>query len=433
MEVVLPNRFPTIDRSLLRKFVGGGAWSVLGTTCSRGGVVAGNIIAARLLGRERFGEFAIIQSTIAMLVVVAGAGVGSTAAKYVAELRYTDPARAGRILGMAFVFTCAVGSTMALGLLVAAPTLVATYGLGPSGVVAFRIGALMLLASSMTGAQLGVLLGCHAFKSVAAVSAVGGLVTFAGLVVGTFYGGTLGGVAGITTGAVATCLAAQFAVRNENRSSGGVYIQFSGWRTEWPLLLKFSLPSALSAYLVGPVTWLSNSILAVQPGGLASLGLFNAANQWRLLVLFVPSSVSSIMLPLLASATTRRGFQQTFAMNLIGTALVCIIPASIIIVWRAPLMEMFGDQYTAATSLVPLVVIAGVVSALNAPIGQAMAAMAKTWQAFGLNAVWAAAFILLTVFLVPKSGAAGLAQAYLLSYIVHTCSQGVYVIFIRSR
>ena len=37
------------------------------------------------------------------------------------------------------------------------------------------------------------------------------------------------------------------------------------------------------------------------PGGYGELGIFNAANQWRNLVLFVPASLAQVVLPILAN------------------------------------------------------------------------------------------------------------------------------------
>ena len=82
---------------LRRRFVSGTIWSALGTTVSRGCLVLSMIFVARGLGREAFGALGIIQSTVAMLQVLAGLGMGLTATRYIAEMRRTDPARAGRI------------------------------------------------------------------------------------------------------------------------------------------------------------------------------------------------------------------------------------------------------------------------------------------------------------------------------------------------
>jgi len=44
----------------------------------------GWIVVARILGKEEFGQLAIVQSTVGMLGVIAGLGLGLTATKHVA-------------------------------------------------------------------------------------------------------------------------------------------------------------------------------------------------------------------------------------------------------------------------------------------------------------------------------------------------------------
>jgi O-antigen/teichoic acid export membrane protein len=61
-----------------------------------------------MLGKTGYGELGMIQTTVGMFGVFAGFGLGVTATKHVAEFRRSDPARAGRIIGLSSVF--AVGT-----------------------------------------------------------------------------------------------------------------------------------------------------------------------------------------------------------------------------------------------------------------------------------------------------------------------------------
>ncbi len=86
--------------SLRGRFARGAVWSLLGALMAQGATLAASVITARLLGREQFGEYGMIQSTVGMLGIFAGLGLGMTATKFVAELRTRDPQRAGRIIAL---------------------------------------------------------------------------------------------------------------------------------------------------------------------------------------------------------------------------------------------------------------------------------------------------------------------------------------------
>src|SRR5690349_3358073 len=85
---------------LLSRLATGTAWSVGGTLVSRVFSLIATIVIARLLGKEDYGAYGIVQSTFGMFGLFAGLGIGSTAAKYVAEFKRKDPARAGRLLAL---------------------------------------------------------------------------------------------------------------------------------------------------------------------------------------------------------------------------------------------------------------------------------------------------------------------------------------------
>ena len=79
-------------------------WSLVGTFVSRALGLAAAIMAARILGKAVYGELGIIQSTLGMFGTFAGFGMGTTATKYVAELRDKDPAKAGESLRFRVLF-----------------------------------------------------------------------------------------------------------------------------------------------------------------------------------------------------------------------------------------------------------------------------------------------------------------------------------------
>jgi hypothetical protein len=45
----------------------------------------------------------------------------------------------------------------------------------------------------------------------------------------------------------------------------------------------------MSGATVTPKTWAANASLVNQPNGYAELGLFNTANQFRMIILYIPN------------------------------------------------------------------------------------------------------------------------------------------------
>ncbi|QTA79204.1 Polysaccharide biosynthesis protein [Desulfonema limicola] len=92
----------------------GAFWSLSGALISRGLGLLASILVARILGKTGFGELGIIQSTVGMFGVFAGFGMGLTATKHVAEFRYKNPEKAGRIIILSALLTVIFSGIMAL-------------------------------------------------------------------------------------------------------------------------------------------------------------------------------------------------------------------------------------------------------------------------------------------------------------------------------
>jgi O-antigen/teichoic acid export membrane protein len=103
--------------SLHSRFQTGVAFNLVGTFFNQGSTFVVNIVVANLLGRQIFGEYAIVQNTLVAVSVFVQLGIGYVATKYVAELRSTDRERTGRILGMLCGFSTILAGIASLTLL----------------------------------------------------------------------------------------------------------------------------------------------------------------------------------------------------------------------------------------------------------------------------------------------------------------------------
>src|SRR5579872_1595503 len=70
-----------------QRLLHGISWTLLGGVVAQGTVLLNSVILARVLGRQLYGQFAMIQSTTVALTCLAGMGLGITATKYVSGYR----------------------------------------------------------------------------------------------------------------------------------------------------------------------------------------------------------------------------------------------------------------------------------------------------------------------------------------------------------
>lgn len=399
----------------------GAFWSLAGTAISRALMLLASIFVARILGKAGFGELGIIQATVGMCGVFAGFGLGLTATKHVAEFRQTDPERAGRIIGLCGVVAMASGALMALLLLIFAPWLAEHTINAPNLSGALRIGALILFISALNGAQTGALSGFEAFKTIACVNLFVGLISFPILVLGAYLTGLTGAVWALVINLCFNWLLNHIALRKEARKYQ-ISFTLQGSSLELPVLWKFSLPAVLAGSMVGPVDWVCSAFLVNQPNGYGEMGVFNAANQWFAMLMFLPGLLGSVVLPVLSERLGQKDADRslkTMVLAIKANAFL-VMPVVLVASIASPyIMNFYGKGFSNGWPTLVVVLLTAGLLAIQAPVGQIIAASGRMWIGFAMNIGWALVFILGTLLLIGK-GSVGLATAKGIAYIFHT-------------
>ena len=395
-------------------------WSMAGSVISRGLMLIAAILVARTLGKMVYGELGMIQTTVGMLGVFAGFGLGLTATKHVAEFRLTDPKRAGRIIGLSGLFATGTGGLMALGLFTFAPWLAENTINAPHLTGLLRIGALILFVNALNGAQTGALAGFEAFKTIAHVNLAVGLLSFPILVSGAYLGGLTGAVWALAINLCFNWLLNHLALRKEAQRHR-IPFTLRDCSREWPILWKFSLPAVLAGSMVGPVNWACSAMLVNQPGGYGEMGTFSAANQWYVLLLFLPGILGGVVLPVLSEQMGQNNVEQSMETLVLAIKinLLFVIPLVLIASITSPyIMSLYGEGFADGWPTLVVVLVTAGLLAVQTPVGQVIAASGSMWVGFVMNLGWGFTFIVSTITLIDH-GSLGLASARMLSYIFH--------------
>jgi O-antigen/teichoic acid export membrane protein len=411
--------FLNINSPIRARLASGAFWSILNTGFTRSSALIASIVVARTVGRDLFGQFGVVQSTIGVFGLFAGLGMSVTATKYVAELRQSEPLRTGRILGLS-ILLAVISSVLICALFIATAPWLARTTLASTEVASLlRIGSGLLFFGVINGSVCGALYGFEAFKSVAIVDIVAALVGCGVVIAGVMTAGLPGAISGLVAVVGLQCVGYCFYLRRELHNHG-ISIIYRRCFGEWPVLAKFSLPALLAAAMAGPVNWVCSAIVVNQPAGYAQMGLFNAANQWRGAILLLPLTLSAPFLPVLSSLFGKeRG--KYFKVLLTGTVLnasLALLAAAGVIVFSRTIMASYGKGFVGGTSALICLVLSAVVAASVWSVGQAITSSGKMWSGFILNLIWAVALIS-SLWLFRRHGAYGYALANLIAYSIH--------------
>jgi O-antigen/teichoic acid export membrane protein len=401
------------------RYARGVLWSLGGAIGSRSVMLATSITGARLLSASAFGTLGIVQNTVGMLGVLAGAGLGLTLTKYVSTLRENDFGQAKKYYELALAVACVTGILTTLALVLLSP-LIATVVFNQESLGhELRIGAFLTLFGAVGGVQTGMLMGCEKFAFINVCSIAKSIITFVSTLLGAAYFGVTGALAALMLGEISAVLLNQHFVRVtlSNYDLGEQTTTSSP--ADFRHLLAFSIPALLSSLSTQPALWFSNSLLVRQPDGLEALGYFVAADRWRQLLLFLPSALSANTLPLLANldgARNRSGFHRVLKINILLSGVAIVAPVVLTLFLSQTLMMFFGAQYESSWRTLDVLAISAVFMVINNVLGQMVVSRGFIWSRLKLDILLSAALFILSVLLVPAFLNMGLAFAHLGAY-----------------
>jgi O-antigen/teichoic acid export membrane protein len=404
--------------SVAMHFAIGAFWALVGAVVSRGSTLASSVLAGRLLGTTGFGEIGMIQSTQGLFGVVAGAGLGLAATKFVAEFRATDPARARRCATLATTIALVSGAVIALALLALAGWMASGVLSAPHLTVELQVATGLVLLGTINGVQTGALVGFGDFRALAVLNSIRGVCLCGLLVGGIRIGGVLGGVVGLVLTEAIAVLANHVALRRALPVTAARAGRGAVW-SELLSMCRFSGLSLLGSICTMSAMWFANLVLVAQPDGYASLGVFNAAERWRQLLLFLPASLSPVLLTMLSNLHGRNdpdAYRRLFGLNLAVSVGVVVVPSIAITRYAAPAMGLFGDEYRGGGSTLIILAASAVAVVLNNLLGQVLVSRGAVLGRFVLDVLLAAILALASWQLIPTYREQGMALGSLIAF-----------------
>ena len=408
------------SQSVARYVAIGAFWALIGAVVSRGLTLASSVFAGRLLGTVGFGEVGMIQTTQGLFGILAGAGLGLAATKFVAEFRSIDPARTRRCVTLATTIALISGALMALGFFLLSGVIASRVLNAPHLTIELQVAAGLVLFSTINGAQTGALVGFGNFRALAVLNSLRGVCLCVFLVAGIGLGGVLGGVIGLVATEAIVVLANHVALRPLLSTASARLNRHTGWR-DLLMMCRFSLLSLLGSICTTSAMWFANVVLVAQPDGYASLGVFNAAERWRQLLLFLPAAFSPVILTMLSSlhgTNDPRAYRRLFGLNLVISIAVVVIPSIGVMVCASPAMGVFGDAYRDGRMTLIVLSASSVAVVLNDLLGQVLVSRGAIAGRFVLDALLAAILAIASWRLIPSYRDLGMAMASLTAFAV---------------
>jgi len=404
------------------RLIKGAALNFIAVAFNQGSTLIVNVFVARILMKEIFGEYAIVQSTLLTVATLSQLATGYTASKYIAEYRTSDSERAGRIMGLCALVSwlmAGVGTILLIGI---APLLADEMLKAPHLSGALMIGSGFLFFSSINGYQTGALSGLEAYGSLAKSGVVSGVVAVVAISFGALWGGLNGAIIGLSISGFVRYAIHNRWLRLESHIQHIKPQYRASFRQEKAIIYKFALPAVMAGYYSMPMIWFANSVLVRQPGGYGEMALYASASSVRLLVLFIPQVINNVSLTILNNTLGNgdmQRYKRVYISNVFVIFLATLICGVVIGGFGDIILGVFGREFSGGKTILRFLMLSTVFEGISVALYQHLQSQGKIWSSFFLiNIPRETAFVALAIIMVPMQGAVGLSMAYALCWLI---------------
>jgi O-antigen/teichoic acid export membrane protein len=317
-------------------------WSLIGSVLGKGLSLIAGIAVARFLGKDIYGEYGIIKSTLMNIAIFSTFGLGYTATKFVAESKLNSKQNIKQIVLLVTYITLSVSIFLSISLFVFSKS-VAVYLNAEHLSLSLKIFSVTIIFNALTTVQIGILAGFNEFKFIARNNTLVGIITFLLSIVLTYLWDIEGALLALLFSNIINCILNNIVVRKQLKLYPSA-VYFSSIVIK--KMLSFSFPVALGEGLYSLSSWI-NILLLVKLSTYGEIGLYSAATQWSAIILFIPGVLRNVTLSHLSGTNQnpiyhKKIFKIMITVNFISTFILFLF----VFLFSGYISSFYGESFS---------------------------------------------------------------------------------------
>jgi O-antigen/teichoic acid export membrane protein len=353
-------------------------WALIGGVLSNALSLIAGIAVARFLGKNVFGEYGMIKTTLIEIAILSTFGFGYTTTKYIAQYKKEQPNKILQLVHYSTNITLVISCIIAFLVLIFANQLAIFLKVEHISTM-LRLSAIAIIFNAINTTYTGILSGFTAFKTIAVNKFISGIVIFVLSVTLTYFYGLEGAIVALTISLLFNTIINYFSVQK-------ILTYYpKGQQKDKQLnkeMIKFSLPIALRESSFTIVYWLT-AFFIVRLSNYGELGIYNAAIQWMGIVSFLPSVLNNVMLSYFSESANDTDRHRKIVKSMLITAgLSTFIPFLLILIFVDFISSLYGSTFIGMSSVLVIAMFTGVITAITGVYNQEFIALGKNWFLF---------------------------------------------------
>ncbi|MEE0621409.1 MAG: oligosaccharide flippase family protein [Prevotella sp.] len=356
-------------------------WAVFGNGIGNALMLFSGIIIARLLGKELYGEYGIVKTTMFYIASFATLGLGVTSTKYIASLISENSIHVGNIIRDSISITLIFSGLIAFILFISASSL-ADFLNESSLVIAFKALAIVIIFKAITTTQIGILAGFKNFKTIAINSLLSGFVMLLLCIPLTYKFGLKGSLATLLISQIFNSLINFFSIRKKSKDIP--LIKNVSYKKE---LICFSFPVALQESSFTICNWAAIMMLT-KISSIGEVGLYTASAQWNSIITMIPGLLINVVLSYLSGSVNQKHLhEKNLKLMLCVNFITTIIPFIIVYFLANFIASFYGDSFSEMPSVLRVLTFSTILEACASVYKSELLALGKTWLLFSIRFV----------------------------------------------
>lgn len=392
-------------------------WAVFGNGLGNCLLLVAGIIIARFLGKDLYGEYGMVKTTMFHIASFSTLGLGFTSTKYIADAVANAPGNLRSIIRTSIGTTFGFSLFLCILLLLFANPL-AIFIEEPGMAPAFRALGFIIIFRAINTICAGVLAGYKSFKVVGVNSVIAGAVLLVSASILTYKFGLVGSFIALALSQLVNALLNFIAVFKEYNGT----IDLHGGASITQDMLTFTIPVAIQEFFYMLSTW-GGTMLLTKYASLGEVGLWSAAAQWYAIIMFVPHLLLNVVLSYLSGVSRDKNSHSLMLKKMLLINLVCsFIPFALVYSLAGFISSFYGETFVGLSTVIRVVTFSSVLTSLSNVFHSSLLAAGKNWLLLLLRAI-RDVLMILALWIVLKNGIehASLAYAwiYVIAYVIY--------------
>lgn len=397
------------------QFMKDSSWAVLGSGFGNGLLLIAGIIIARLLGKDLYGEYGVVKSTMFYIAAFSTFGLGYTSTKYIAQ--YVEEHREKLNSVIVSTFKITLFNSILLGILVfvfSSP--LANFLDTPQLALPFKYLGIIIVFRAVSTSAGGLLSGFGDFKELGINNIISGFTLLILCVPLTYNWGLKGSLISLS---LSQFILAVLNVRILLRKSLSKELQPEMTKE----LLKFSFPVALQELSFTICNW-GTTLILTKYASVGEVGMYTASYQWTGIILIIPSLLSNVILAYLSKSSESSTRQKLLFRILIINLICTLIPFGVALLLSDFIIQMYGGTFADMKPVFLIAIFSTIFMCLSNVFQSEMISRGKNWQLFTFRLI-RDIFIIVLLFislgvLHKDNGAIILVSLNAIAYVIYT-------------